>query len=271
MDPWRSGSALRSHRRGQRFESSRIHKMISVVILTRNEEKNIKDCFQTIQWCNEIIIIDDFSEDKTTFVAEKLGVKVYQRRLGNDFANQRNFGLEKAKGDWVLFIDADERVSEELGNEIRRVVKETDFDAFYFKREDFIWGKKLKYGETSRVKLLRLGKRGVGKWQRKVHEIWRVKGRIGQLNNSLIHYPHQNLTEFVEHLNFHSSLHAQALKKEGEQFRLWKIIAYPLVKFFQNYFFRLGFLDGFPGLLVALMMSWHSFLARAKLFNVKNS
>ena len=240
--------------------------MISTVVLTKNEEKNIKDCLKTLQWCDEIVVIDDYSEDKTLTIARRFGAKVCRRHLAGDFAAQRNFGLSKAKGDWVLFLDADERVSAALAREIRQVVKSNFLTGFYLKRRDWLWGRQLKHGETARVKLLRLGKRGVGEWQRKVHETWEVKGKTEELNNPIIHYPHQSLTEFLNHLNFHSSLHAKSLVEEGGKPSLLKIIFYPLAKFCQNYFFYLGFLDGMPGLIVALMMSFHSFLARVKLY-----
>ena len=179
---------------------------------------------------------------------------------------QRNFGLEKAQGDWVLFLDADERISPDLKKEIIESIKKTDVNGFYLKRQDFFGGRALRYGETANVRLLRLGRRGKGKFKRKVHETWEVKGKIEELKNPLLHYPHQTLSDFIDHVNFHSTLHAEALKKEGVKSSLWRIVFYPKAKFIQNYIFRLGFLDGTPGIIVALMMSFHSFLARAKLY-----
>lgn len=238
---------------------------ISTVILTKNEEDNIEDCLCSLDWCDEIIIIDDFSNDKTVKIAKKLGAKIYKHHLNNDFAQQRNFGLKKTRGEWVLFIDADERVSPELVREIKKEIKKNERYAFVFKRQDFFMDRPLKYGETTRVRLLRMAKKN-GCWERPVHEIWKTKWRTKTLKNPILHYSHPSISQLLKQTNFHSSLHAEALKQEGVKFSLFRLIFNPLGKFLQNYFLRLGFLDGMPGLIMALMMSFHSFLARSKLY-----
>ena len=244
--------------------------VISAVVLTKNEEKNIRDCLRSLQWCDEIIVIDDYSEDKTAAMAKRLGAKVYQRHLNSDFASQRNFGLKKAKGKWVFFVDADERVPPELKDEIEHQISIAERQAgFYLKRQDFFGRRWLKHGETARVHLLRLGKKKAGQWERRVHEVWKIKGEVGRLKNSLLHYPHQTISEFLKEVNFYSRLHAQTLKDKGIKPSLWRIVINPLGKFLQNYFWRLGFLDGTPGLVVALMMSFHSFLAQGKLYQLE--
>jgi len=240
--------------------------MISAVVLVRDEEKNIKACLKTLSWCDETVVIDDFSKDRTNQIAQKMGARIFKHRLDNNFAAQRNFGLQKAKGDWVLFVDADERVADKLAKEIRQAVKEGEAHGFYLKRDDFFGGKRLCYGETARIRLLRLGRKGTGRWQRFVHETWEIQGRIGELKEPLLHYPHQAVTEFLKEINFYSSLNAQEFLKQGKRADLIQILAYPLAKFIQNYVIRLGFLDKTPGVVVALMMSLHSFLTRAKLY-----
>lgn len=236
--------------------------MISAVVLTKNEQENISDCLKSLKWCDEIIVIDDYSVDKTVKMAQTLGAKIYRRHLDNDFAGQRNFGLEKARGKWVLFVDADERISEALTAEIQSKVLSIKYNGFYLKRLDYFGGRWLKHGETATVRLLRLAKKGAGEWQREIHETWSFNKaqdkKIGELKNPLLHYPHQTISEFLDRINFYSDLHA----KNKPCF--WKIIFYPPLKFLQNYFWRLGFLDQEPGLIVALMMSLHSFLAQGK-------
>ncbi|MCJ7792779.1 MAG: glycosyltransferase family 2 protein [Candidatus Marinimicrobia bacterium] len=243
--------------------------MISIAILTKNEDKNIEGCLKSLEWCDEIMVIDDFSEDKTVAMARKLGAQVFQHPLNNDFAQQRNFALTKAKGDWVLFVDADERISPELAQEIQQEIKKNKNKAFVFKRQDFFMGKALKHGETAQVRLLRMAKKG-GQWERPVHEVWQVPWLAYTLKNPLLHYPHPSITQFLDQANFHSTLHAQVLKKEGVRFSLFRLIFNPLGKFLQNYILRLGFLDGAHGFIMAMMMSLHSFLARGKLFSLKD-
>ena len=240
--------------------------MISAVVLTKNEEKNLSNCLESVKWCDEIVIVDDNSTDKTLEIAKKFNAKIFNHSLDNNFATQRNFGLEKVQGNWVFFVDADEKVTPELKDEIKKQLIFTTSSGYFFKRNDFYGGQWLKHGETAKTRLLRLAKKNAGKWSRTVHETWQIKGKIGEFNNPLLHYPHPTVGEFLSSINAYSSLHAQVLKENGVKPSFSRIIFNPLAKFIQNYFFRLGFLDGMPGAVVAFMMSFHSFLARAKLY-----
>ena len=245
---------------------------ITCIILTKNEAGNIKDCLHALKWCDELIVIDDNSDDKTIDIAEGLGAKVYKRFLDNDFAAQRNFGLSKAKNEWVLFVDADERVSPALIFEISNVIGlgGQECSGFYARRTDVMWGKQLEYGETGGIKLLRLAKRNTGLWEGHVHERWKVKGKIGELKNPLLHYPHQTIKEFLQDINFYTSLRAKELYAKDKRVTMIEIILYTLGKFVVNYFIKRGFLDGAPGIIYAAIMSFHSFLVRAKLWNISN-
>jgi len=246
--------------------------MISAVILTKNEEEDISDCIKSLSWCDEVVVVDDNSEDKTTDIAKKLNAKIYTHSVNNDFSSQRNFALSKTKGNWILFVDADERIPDALAFEISNIVHQiTDqalgkFTGFYIRRTDIMWGRQLRYGETGKIKLLRLAKKDAGKWEGKVHEKWKVKGDIGVLRNSIIHYPHKTFQEFLKEINFYTTIRAEELHKKGSNATFMSIIIYPLGKFLFNYFIRLGLLDGIPGLIVAAAMSFHSFLVRGKLW-----
>lgn len=243
--------------------------MISAVILTKNEEQNIEACIKGLRWCDEVLVIDDNSTDKTVSIAEKLGAKVYVHNLENNFGEQRNFGLSKAKGDWVFFVDADERVSESLTFEITSSLhqKNTDFvSGFSLRRIDTMWGKQLLHGENGNVRLIRLARKDAGKWVGHVHETWQVKGKIIELKNPLFHYPHQTVSEFLTEINYYTTIRSQELYKKGVKVHVWDIILYPKAKFFVNFIFKRGFLDGIPGLVVAMLMSFHSYLVRGKLW-----
>lgn len=245
--------------------------MISVVILTKNEEKNIKRCLESVKWCDEIIIIDDNSSDETVQIAKKYKTTIYTRNLNNDFSAQRNFGIFKAKNEWILFVDGDETVSDALAYEIANAIQLKDqnlrnFDGFYIRRSDFIWGKQLKYGETGNIMLLRLAKKGPGLWEGKTHERWKINGRVGKLVNPLLHFPHKTLEEFLKKINFYTDIRAEELKSKNVKAFFWSILAYPLGKFLSNFLLRRGFMDGIHGLIVAIIMSFHSFLVRSKLW-----
>ena len=246
--------------------------MISVVILTKNEEKNIIDCLETVSWADEIVIVDDNSSDRTLEVIKNLEnkkIKTYKNDLNGDFSNQRNFGLSKTTKKWVLFIDADERVSGELHEEINTIIinsKGQEKDGYFIKRKDFMWDKMLKHGETGNISLLRLAKRDAGIWMGKVHEVWQVNGKTGELDNYLLHYPHQSMDEFLREINFYSTIRAYELYENKTKVNPLDALTYPLGKFVLNYFLKLGFLDGMGGLIFSLMMSFHSFLVRSKLW-----
>lgn len=245
--------------------------MLSTIILTKNEEKNIIDCLESVDFSDEIIVIDDHSTDRTVELIKHLQdprITIFTHTLNNDFAAQRNFGLEKAKGSWILFVDADERISETLKVEILRAIEEENRIAYMFRRHDILWGRTLQYGEIGAVRLLRLAmkKIAVRKWKGSVHEVWDVKGLTGEFETPLLHYPHQQLTEFIAEINHYSSLRAQELFQKGVRTNWFWVIVYPKAKFIQNYFFRQGYKDGVAGFIVAMMMSFHSFLVRGKLY-----
>ncbi len=245
--------------------------MISAVILTHNDEKILAKCLESLTWCDEIIVIDDESTDEMVEFAKKHGAKVFTRKLDGDFAAQRNFGLSKAKGKWVLFVDSDEVVTKELAEEIKTVIsdKRQVISGYLMKRKDYFLGKWLEHGETANVKLLRLAKKNAGKWMRPVHEVWDVPGPIGELVHPLLHSPHPSVAQFLGEMNRYSTMNAEYLKHQGVKASWIDSIVYPAAKFFINYFRRLGFLDGTAGAIMALMMSFHSFLVRTKLWKLQ--
>lgn len=248
---------------------------ISAVILTKNEENNIGKCIKSVAWCDEIIVIDDGSIDRTIEIAKENNATLYSRSLGGDFASQRNFGISRAKNDWILFVDADELVPDALAYEISNAIQLRSQDlrgcsGFYVKREYCIWGKKLKYGETANEWRLRLAKKSEGHWVGKVHEKWHVRGLIGKLVNPLSHFPHQTLDEFLKEINFYTDIRAKELNSRGVKAFFWSISLYPFGKFMVNYILKRGFMDGIPGLVMAIAMSFHSFLVRGKLWTISN-
>lgn len=249
--------------------------MISAIILTKDEEVHIEACIASVAWCDEIIVIDDESTDKTVAKAKKAGAKVSVRPLNNNFAAQRNFGISQASGDWLLFIDADERVSSALWYEIMQVINEPfeSIKGYYIYRKDTMWGKLLQHGEMGRKKFLRLAKKGSGEWKGLVHETWKIKGKTKTLQNHLDHFPHPSVTEFLREINYYTDVRAQELYEKKVRAHWWSILLYPTGKFIGNYYFKLGFRDGVPGFIVAMLMSLHSFLVRAKLWrlHIKNT
>lgn len=250
--------------------------MITTIILTKDEEKNIVDCIESTMFSSEIIVIDDNSNDRTQEIVKNFSkthpkIKLFLRELGTDFSAQRQFGIDKSKNDWILFLDADERITPDLATEIKENVTEsTTQGGFLIQRKDFMWGKMLAHGETGRIKLLRLFNKKNGKLIGKVHERWESSKEVGYLQNPILHYPHPIVSEFLKEINFYTDIRAVELHKNGKRAGFLSVIVYPKAKFFKNYFLKAGILDGMPGLVHALLMSFHSFLVRGKLWQLSH-
>ncbi len=239
---------------------------LSIIVLTHNDELRIVDCLENLTFADELIIIDDNSQDRTVELCKQFTRNIYVRSLNSNFSNQRNFALNHAKSKWVLFIDSDELISPDLAKEIKKVIESKEYAGYYLKRYDFMWGKKLKYGEVGSVRFMRLARKESGKWYGKVHETWRVVGRTSELNNSLKHVPHSTVFDFVKDIDEYSSLRSEEQREKGKKASAFQIVAYPTAKFIQNYIFRRGYKDGVAGFVYAMLMSFHSFLVRGKLF-----
>lgn len=222
--------------------------MISVVILTSTQDFVSKKTLDSLSFITDIAYV----------------------RVDADFAQARNKGMENAKNDWILFIDSDEEISKELAQSISHLdLKNSEIGAYFIPRRDFFWGKEMKYGETSSARnhgIIRLVKKGSGKWVGKVHEIFRASGRTERLVGFINHYPHQTIAAFLESINNYSTLRAQELRSKGIRTNVFQIILYPLGKFWYTYILKLGFLDGPGGFVYSFMMSFHSFLVRSKLY-----
>lgn len=245
--------------------------MISVIVLTKNEERNIVDCLESVKFCDEIIVVDDNSTDRTLELVELFSkqhskVKVFKRKLNGNFSKQRQFGVEKTSSDWVLFVDADERITSDLATEIKENLSLPNFGGFLIPRVDFMWGKQLKHGETGNIKLLRLFDKRKGELKGRVHEVWETKSKVGSLNSPILHYPHPTISEFLEEINFYTTLRAEELFEKRVKVNFFSIVFYTKGKFLLNYFFKLGFLDGLEGFIHAMIMSFHSFMVRGKLW-----
>lgn len=243
----------------------------SAIVLSKNSQKTLEQCLNSLSWVNEVLLIDDFSSDNTLAIAKQFSnLRVYQQDLNNDFSQQRNFAVRKAQGEWLLFIDSDEYLTKELSQEIKTNISLVNKKAYFLKRQDIFLQKKLKFGETSRVKLLRLIKKDLANWVGSVHEKIDYKGEYGLLKNYLIHNHNISLTSFIKRINWYSSLVAEEKIKQNQKFSYFEFFFFPLGKFMQNYFLRLGFLDGMPGFIMSFIMSLHSLLVRVKIYDKNN-
>lgn len=248
---------------------------ISLLLLTHNESENLKNNFIWLDECktiNEIIVVDDNSTDNTVEVAESLAskkrsVQVFNRGLNGDFSAQRNFGIFKISNDLVFWLDADEYPSKKLIVFLNNIDKHR-YKNYSFIRQDIFLGHTLKHGETASLKFLRLFNKNFGKFEGQVHEIW-ISAKSTKETDLIIHHnSHKKLKSFIEKIDFYSTIRSQELFNQKISTNLFEIIFFPIGKFFQNYIFRLGFLDGTPGIIMALCLSFHVFLNKSKLWHL---
>jgi hypothetical protein len=179
-----------------------------------------------------------------------------------DFAKERNLLLAKSKATWVFFVDSDETITEKLKREIVEWLNGSianNYNGFYVYRRNYFLGQ---YVGTD--KILRLGRRGKGQWQRRVHETWQIKGRVGVLKNPLIHLTAKNLYEFIGKIDNYSTLHAKENIESGKKSNIAKIIFYPMFKFIQSMAMGRGF-------VMSMLQSFHSFLAWSKVWRLQNT
>lgn len=248
--------------------------MITAAVLIKGNPINLTKTFMSINFCKEIIVVDDKMSNEARTIANKYNARILKSPNGEGFSEKRNLALKESQNDWILFIDSDEVVSKDLKKNILKGVNDTKFAGFYLKRQDHFWGRKLRWGELwtqYSVGIIRLVKKGVGHWEGDVHEKFETSLKIGSLNGFIVHSPHPSLKEFLLSINEYSTIRARGLVRKNYNSNFILIFAFPFLKFIQTYFLYFGFLDGVPGFTYSFMMSFHSFLVRSKVFLYKKS
>ncbi|MBI5407894.1 MAG: glycosyltransferase family 2 protein [Nitrospirae bacterium] len=237
---------------------------VSVVIITKDEDQNIEDALKSVSDAQEIIVVDAFSADKTVEICRKYTDKVYQLEW-QGFARQKQTAVDYAKGQWVLVLDADERVTPELKSEIVQAISNTDSSGFYIPRENYFIGKWIKHGGWWPDHTLRLFRKDKGRFEiREVHEKVVVDGKTSHLKNPLKHFTYRSMSDFIARAENYSTLAARELKKKGRCAGVFSLTVKPLATFLKMYFLRLGFLDGTRGLILAVLYGYYTFLKYAK-------
>jgi glycosyltransferase involved in cell wall biosynthesis len=240
---------------------------ISVVLVTLNEEANLARTLESVQPLvrdgqGEIIVVDSGSTDGTLEIARSCGAKIFAEPW-KGFAAQKNSAMEKASGDWVLQLDADEALEEGLAGEINNALAERErLVGYWIPRKNYFLGRWIKYGGFYPDPKLRLIRRGAGKFEEYgAHPTIKVDGSTGRLTHALFHNAYPTLRGYIDHMNSYSSSGAEIALAEGHRgFNLLNIVVRPKLTFLYNYIFRLGFLDGREGFLLhtyhAVYVSW---------------
>ena len=244
---------------------------VSVVIITKNEEKNIARCLESVRWADEIIVVDTFSTDHTVELCRRFTDKVFQEKwLG--YGLQKNFCASKARNKWVLNIDADEVISLECAEAIQKLMSgEPEFSLYRFPRKNFIAGRWVRYAGWYPDLIARLYDRDrVSFSNSMVHErLTPDNGGVGIINYPILHYSFEGMEDYIQRQNRYSSLYAEEKKQMDWEANWSHLYVRPVWIFFKTYFFRQGFREGFLGIFLSLSMAFYTYLKYAKTRSTK--
>jgi len=243
---------------------------LSAVVITYNEEPNIRDCLQSLRFCEEVVVVDSGSTDRTVEIARGMGARVIVKDWPGHI-EQKNFAMEQASGEWILSVDADERVTPDLAQEILDVVHrpQADVQGFSVPRLSVYLGKPIRHGGWYPDRKLRLVRRGRGCWGGvNPHDQLHVPGAVRPLKADLLHFPYRDLSDHLRKIDAYTTIAAREKRLRGERSLPMLLLAAPF-KFLKSYVLQLGFLDGLAGLVVAALGSWYVFLKYAKLLEIE--
>lgn len=244
---------------------------ISAVLLTKNVQEHIKDCLESVNWADEIILVDGGSTDKTLEIAEGYKARIV-RQKGKSYDQWRNQGKDEAKGDWIFYLDPDERVTPLLRKEIQKVVRSASpLVAYAIPRRNFVFGKELRHGGWYPDHVVRLFKKEyLDRWVGELHEQPQVRGEIGYLQEPLIHLKEDNLSDMVEKTNKWSEIEARLLFRAGHpRMSWWRFVRVVATEVFDRLILKRGFLDGIEGIIFSLYQGWSKFATYGKLWEMQ--
>lgn len=232
---------------------------LSLIVIARNEAGNIAECLESASFADEMVVVDNGSQDDTPTIARRMGARVVDGSRLTDFSRLKSLALTRAGGEWVLSLDADERVTPELGEEIVKLLAgKPQHDGYLIPRRNYYFGKFLRFGGHYPDRQLRLMRREKASLDRlPVHESFRVEGSVGRLHSPLLHYTYSTIGEYFRKQSTYIPLMADNMAKRrlGRSLpaRLYYLCIKPTVRFLRRYLFKLGFLGGYAGFLAAVL------------------
>jgi glycosyltransferase involved in cell wall biosynthesis len=229
---------------------------LSVTIIALNEEKNIRRCMDSVRTFVDdvVVVVDTRSSDRTAEIAKKLGARVFRKKFDN-FADQKNFASQKARGDWILSLDADEVIPFELAREIEKAIATSDVDAYLIPRRNIILGAEIKHTRWSPDKHIWLWRKSRGKWMGDVHEEVYIDGRVGELASAKIHYQEETVKEFLDMINEYTEHEARERVGAGVKFNIFSMFYDPMLTFVRRFVYKRGYLDGWRGFALSYLMA----------------
>ncbi len=245
---------------------------ISATIITFNEAHNIREALQSLSWADEIIVVDSGSSDATLDICREFTDRIFQRGW-TGYVDQKNFAVEKASHDWIFSLDADERVSVELRNEIRDLVGSGFSKPGYrIPRVAFFMGRWIRHGDWYPDYQLRLFDRRQGRWEGgRVHESVRLPEKPDILRGEIQHYTYRSLSDYLRRLEVYSNLASFDYRQRGKRATRLSLLGHPAATFIKAYILKRGFMDGTPGFAVAVMGAVSVFFKYAKLYELQRT
>lgn len=243
---------------------------LTAVVLSRNAQDKISNCLRSLAgWANEVIVVDGQSRDDTVKIARELGAAVHSHAFLGSFAAERNFGAEKASGEWILQLDSDEVLTGQFKAECDKILPSTDFKAFKFRRKNSFLGHEFTYGGWHHWSQ-HLYKKGFAFYEGRVHETMRVDGAVGLIDADILHFPFDSLSDFIQRQDRYTDLQAQDIidtqKGLDEKMIRYNLTWKPLKLFKKMYFDKKGRKEGMHGLVFSVLFAWVHFLKWAKVW-----
>lgn len=241
---------------------------ITALLIAYNEQEFIREFISSMDFVDELIVVDSYSMDKTVDIIKEFPhVKLYQRKFDN-FSSQKNYAIEQASNDWIIFFDADEVITKSLKDEIITTVSKTaDEIAYWIYRTTIYMGKEIHYSGLQNDKVIRLFRKEFCRYNGKlVHEEIAAKGKVGFLKNKMLHYSYKGLDAIVIKRNKYAQLQAEALYKKGKKPNAFHFLVKPAFRFFKHFVLKRGFLDGFQGFMISYMFGYTVFMRYVKLW-----
>ncbi len=241
---------------------------ISVIVITKDEEKNITDCLKSIHWADEIIVVDAESSDRTVELTKNFTEKIFIRKW-EGYVPQKKYALSLASNEWVLSLDADERITPELKDEINNI-SENQFDGYKIRRKNFLYSKEIKScGWESDYQLRFFRKNKTTLNDRLVHEKFSVDGNIGIFKEPMIHYTFNSFSDYFSKINHYTSLKARELYNQKRKINGWIIVTHTISSFFIFFIMKKGFKDGVYGLIISILHSISTAINYLKLWELQ--
>lgn len=244
--------------------------MLTAVVITKNEEDRIKTCLESLKWADELVVIDHGSADSTIGIARQYTNKIFELKDA-DFDALRNKGIKEAKGQWVLYVDSDERILQPLKEEIQGIARKDQFSAYAISRTNIIFGKKLQFGPYRKDWVIRLFKKdSFEHWVGKIHEYPKFKGELGYCKNQLLHLTHRDVDQIVLKSLEWSKIEAKLRFESGHpKMSGWRFLRILLTETFNQGFKRGGFFNGTIGVMDSLLQVFSMFITYVCLWQLQ--